>query len=178
MLIANAVVLTGNNYFDIDELDAAMMSGVRKKDIALLFLLEKDGVLELMTRGTSMSPFLGKQSKILISKFTPQMPLNRYDIIVFYNAERDKFVAHRVFQMFPIGIITKGDNCYDCDSPTIRYDQVLGYVTGHWWHQRWVKRKSLMWAALSCFSFFVAKAKWISWRLYSLIVKQRHRDVR
>lgn len=145
------------------------MGEIKKKIIILLFLLERDGELELKTRGTSMSPFLGKQSKILIRKFNPQCPLSRYDIVVYYDSKRDELVAHRVFQKCPMGIITKGDNCEICDLPMLRYDEVLGYVTGYKWHQKWVRRKSLMWVALSCFSFFFVKSKQICWRFYCAI---------
>ena len=91
-------------------------------------LLDKDGYLAYTIKGISMMPLLHQDRDVVIIRKLNELPLKRFDIVLFKRTKRNEYVLHRILKCLPddrYWIV--GDNCISGD--IVDGEDILGILT-------------------------------------------------
>ncbi len=83
----------------------------------------------LFYRGSSMKGTFSPGDKLIIEKI-PFARIKKGDLVIFSReaAENNDFIVHRVADIAPDGLITRGDNCRGRDIGLVTEEKVIGRV--------------------------------------------------
>jgi signal peptidase I len=105
----------------------------------------------LFYRGSSMKGTFKPGDKLIIETI-PLIQVKRGDLIIFriIGQEREDFIVHRVVDLTPKGLVTRGDNCLEQDKELVAeeniYGRVIKYDRKGKIYRTWNSRLGMMWA--------------------------------